>query len=55
MVYLAGQGKSNAEIASVLWGTPGTVENHLENICRRLDVGSRAAAVSRVQAALRAN
>ena len=55
VIYLAGQGKSNAEIASVLWVTPGTIKKHLENIYGKLDVGSRAAAVSRVQAALWAN
>ena len=55
VIYLAGQGKSNSEIASVLWVTPGTVKKHLENIYGKLDVGSRAAAVSHVQAASRPN
>ncbi len=50
VIYLAGQGKSNAEIASVLWVTPGTVKKHLENIYGKLDVGSRAAAVSQLPA-----
>jgi DNA-binding CsgD family transcriptional regulator len=54
VIYLAAQGKSNAEIASVLWVTPGTVKKHLENIYGKLDVGSRAAAVSHMQAASRA-
>ena len=51
VIYLAAQGKSNAEIASVLWVTPGTVKKHLENIYGKLHVGSRAAAVSHVQLA----
>jgi DNA-binding CsgD family transcriptional regulator len=49
VVALVAAGKTNAEIASELWVTPGTVKKHLENVYLKLGVGSRAAAASRVQ------
>jgi DNA-binding CsgD family transcriptional regulator len=49
VVYLAGAGKTNAEIAAELWLSPATVKKHLDNVYQKLGVGSRAAAVSRVQ------
>ncbi|HEX4898764.1 MAG TPA: LuxR C-terminal-related transcriptional regulator [Candidatus Limnocylindrales bacterium] len=49
IVYLVGQGKSNAVIARELWITPGTVKKHLENVYAKLGVSSRAAAASRVR------
>jgi DNA-binding CsgD family transcriptional regulator len=50
IVALVGAGKTNAQIAAELWVTPGTVKKHLENVYLKLDVGSRAAAASRVRA-----
>lgn len=46
IVALVADGKTNAEIAAVLWVTPGTVKKHLENVYERLGVGSRAAAAA---------
>ena len=42
------RGKTNAEIAQVLWLTPNTVRKHLENVYAKLGVGTRTAAVARV-------
>jgi DNA-binding CsgD family transcriptional regulator len=39
-------GKTNAEIAGLLWLSPGTVRRHLENIYGKLGVHNRAAAVA---------
>jgi DNA-binding CsgD family transcriptional regulator len=44
IVYLVGQGKTNAEIAVELWITPGTVKKHLEHVYEKLGVSGRAAA-----------
>jgi DNA-binding CsgD family transcriptional regulator len=41
------RGKTNAEIARLLWLAPGTVGKHLENVYAKLGVGTRTAAVSR--------
>lgn len=41
------RGKSNREIASLLFIAPGTVRKHLYNIYGKLDVPNRTAAVSR--------
>ncbi|HEU0237364.1 MAG TPA: helix-turn-helix transcriptional regulator [Candidatus Limnocylindrales bacterium] len=46
VVYLAGAGRTNAEIAGALWISPATVKKHLENVYLKLGVGSRAAAAS---------
>ncbi|MGZ4402924.1 MAG: LuxR C-terminal-related transcriptional regulator, partial [Gaiellaceae bacterium] len=40
-------GKTNREIAAVLYLAPGTVRKHLDNVYAKLDVGSRAGAVGR--------
>jgi DNA-binding CsgD family transcriptional regulator len=41
------RGKTNREIAAVLYLAPGTVRKHLDNVYAKLDVGSRAGAVGR--------
>jgi DNA-binding CsgD family transcriptional regulator len=47
---MVAEGKTNAEIATELWVTPGTVKKHLENVYLKLGVGSRAAAVNVIRA-----
>jgi DNA-binding CsgD family transcriptional regulator len=51
ILVLVAEGKTNAEIATVLWVSPATVKKHLENVYLKLGVGSRAAAANRMQAA----
>jgi DNA-binding CsgD family transcriptional regulator len=41
------RGKTNAEIAALLWLAPSTVRKHLENVYAKLGVRSRTAAVTR--------
>jgi DNA-binding CsgD family transcriptional regulator len=41
------RGKTNAEVAEVLWLSPGTVRKHLENAFAKLGVRTRTAAVAR--------
>jgi DNA-binding CsgD family transcriptional regulator len=41
------RGKTNAEIAQLLWLAPSTVRKHLENVYAKLDVNTRTAAVAR--------
>jgi DNA-binding CsgD family transcriptional regulator len=41
------RGKTNAEIARLLWLAPSTVGKHLENIYAKLGVSTRTAAVAR--------
>jgi DNA-binding CsgD family transcriptional regulator len=43
-----GRGKTNAEIAEILWLSPGTVRKHLENAYGKLGVRTRTAAVARL-------
>jgi DNA-binding CsgD family transcriptional regulator len=40
------RGKTNAEIAHLLWLAPGTVRKHLENAYAKLGVGTRTGAVA---------
>jgi DNA-binding CsgD family transcriptional regulator len=42
-----GRGKTNAEIARLLWLAPSTVGKHLENVYAKLGVSTRTAAVAR--------
>jgi DNA-binding CsgD family transcriptional regulator len=42
------RGSTNAEIAEVLWLSPGTVRKHLENVYGKLGVRTRTAAVARL-------
>jgi DNA-binding CsgD family transcriptional regulator len=44
------RGKTNLEIAEILWLSPSTVRKHLENIYGKLGVHNRAAAVARLLA-----
>jgi DNA-binding CsgD family transcriptional regulator len=46
LIWVA-RGKTNAEIARLLWLAPGTVGKHLENVYAKLDVRTRTAAVTR--------
>jgi DNA-binding CsgD family transcriptional regulator len=41
------RGKTNAEVASLLWLAPSTVRKHLENVYAKLGVNTRTAAVTR--------
>ncbi|MDP9490695.1 MAG: LuxR C-terminal-related transcriptional regulator [Actinomycetota bacterium] len=45
-------GKTNAEIAQLLWLAPSTVRKHLENVYEKLGVKTRTAAVARVFGAI---
>ena len=40
------RGKTNAEIAQLLWLAPSTVRKHLENVYAKLGVNTRTAAVA---------
>jgi DNA-binding CsgD family transcriptional regulator len=42
------RGKSNREIAAVLYLAPGTIRKHLDNVYDKLGVSNRAGAVGRV-------
>jgi DNA-binding CsgD family transcriptional regulator len=41
------RGKTNAEVAEILWVTPSTIRKHLENVYAKLGVHTRTAAVTR--------
>ena len=43
------RGKTNAEIAEILWLSPSTVRKHLENVYGKLGVRTRTAAVARLR------
>ena len=47
VLALVAQGKTNAEIAELLWLAPSTVRKHLENVYAKLGVSTRTAAVAR--------
>jgi len=46
VLKLMAQGKSNKEIGSVLFISPGTVKSHVKSIFAKLNVNSRAEAVA---------
>jgi DNA-binding CsgD family transcriptional regulator len=48
ILWLVADGRTNASIAHALEVSPRTVAKHLEHIYRKLEVSSRAAAVSRM-------
>jgi DNA-binding CsgD family transcriptional regulator len=43
---LVAEGKTNADIAEILWVSPGTVRRHLENVYAKLGVHTRTAAAA---------
>ena len=43
-------GKTNNQIAQILWIAPGTVKKHLDNVYEKLGVRTRVAAVMRLRA-----
>jgi DNA-binding CsgD family transcriptional regulator len=45
-------GKTNPEIGSILSISEFTVKNHMQNVFKKLDVSSRAQAVSKFEAIL---
>ena len=47
VLTLVARGKTNAEIARLLWLAPSTVAKHLENVYAKLNVKTRTAAVAR--------
>lgn len=49
IIGLLAEGRSNSEIASMLWIAPTTVRKHLENIYAKLGVHTRTAAVARTR------
>ncbi len=48
VLALVAQGKTNSEIAELLWLAPSTVRKHLENVYAKLGVSTRTAAVAQV-------
>jgi DNA-binding CsgD family transcriptional regulator len=48
VMSLVREGKTNQEIAGILWVSPHTVGKHLENAYEKLEVTNRTAAVARV-------
>jgi DNA-binding CsgD family transcriptional regulator len=49
VMALVEHGRSNAEVAALLWLSPGTVRKHLENVYAKLGVRNRTAAVARLR------
>jgi DNA-binding CsgD family transcriptional regulator len=55
VLELVADGKTNGEIASALWLSPGTVRKHLENVFAKLGVHTRTAAAAHFVALADAN
>jgi DNA-binding CsgD family transcriptional regulator len=53
VIELVADGRQNAEVAQILWISPGTVRKHLENAYEKLGVHTRAAAAAAVRRAFR--
>jgi DNA-binding CsgD family transcriptional regulator len=53
IVELVAEGKRNAEVATLLWISPGTVRKHLENAYEKLGVHTRTGAVAALGRATR--
>jgi DNA-binding CsgD family transcriptional regulator len=49
ILALVAEGRTNAEIAAVLWISPLTVGKHLENTYAKLGVATRTAAISKIR------
>jgi DNA-binding CsgD family transcriptional regulator len=49
VLALVAEGRSNREIARVLWVSPATVRTHLEHVYAKLGVHSRTAAAGRIR------
>ena len=49
VMALVEEGRSNSEVAALLWLSPGTVRKHLENVYSKLGVRNRTAAVARLR------
>lgn len=54
VLALVAEGRTNAEVARLLFASPRTIGKHLEHIYRKLGVENRSAAVLRVLALLSA-
>ena len=50
VLELVAEGRTNAEVARVLWVSPGTVRKHLENAYDKLGVHTRTGAVAALEA-----
>jgi DNA-binding CsgD family transcriptional regulator len=48
---LVAEGKTNSEVARLLWMSPGTVRKHLENAYAKLGVHNRTGAVAALRRA----
>jgi DNA-binding CsgD family transcriptional regulator len=48
VLSLVAEGRTNGELARILWISPNTVRKHLENAFDKLGVHTRTAAVARV-------
>jgi DNA-binding CsgD family transcriptional regulator len=46
ILELVAEGRTNADVAKLLWLSPGTVRKHLENAYEKLGVHTRTAAVA---------
>jgi DNA-binding CsgD family transcriptional regulator len=51
ILELIAEGWTNAEVARILWISPGTVRKHLQNAYEKLDVHTRTAAVAALRGA----
>jgi DNA-binding CsgD family transcriptional regulator len=52
ILELVAKGRTNAEVARLLWISPGTVRKHLENVYDKLGVHTRTGAVAALAAKL---